>query len=148
MGPVSGDGMLRTVRLLADGPPLDLSSGMEEWFIAFVKEAQHENEILRQNGAGDVAMARDCLLRQLVAKADAYHDGRLTTAEAAELLGCSEETVRRKARNGELPTGRTGSSGHHTFRRGDLKKVASSSRKRYDPIADAQDIAKTRRGAA
>ncbi len=148
MGPVSGDGMLRTVRLLADGPPLDLSSGMEEWFIAFVKEAQHENEFLRENGALQGAMARDSLLRQLVAKAAAYLDEELTTEEAAELLDCSEETVRRKAKNGKLPTGRTGSSGHYTFRRGDLRQVASSSRKRYDPIADAQDIAKTRRGAA
>ena len=136
------------VELLAAGAPLALPGELDPWLVAAVEEALQETDILRQNGFLVGAIARDRLLRQLLAKAEAYFDEEITTAAVAEALECSEETVRRKARDGRLLTSQTSPSGQHKFRRGDLPKVDSSRQKQYDPVADAQDIAKTRRGAA
>ena len=43
-------------------------------------------------------------------------------AEAAEILGVSQNTVRAWAENGKLPAHRNPANGYRLFRRGDLQK--------------------------
>jgi excisionase family DNA binding protein len=65
--------------------------------------------------------------------------------EAACLLGCHPETVRRALRKGTLPDSRTKPRGRYRIRRGDVELLAARQTEPYDPIADAQDIAQRRR---
>ena len=128
-------------------PVADLPDGFPPWLAAFVLEAQHETDTLRENGAEQAAVARLALLRKLVVTAQTYLDTELDAAEAALETGRCEETIRRAVRDGTIPDRRANPKGRHRVRRGDLQKLATPSTGRYDPDADAQDIARLRRKA-
>src|SRR5436309_4822851 len=124
---------------------LDLPDGIPPWLAAFVLEAQHETDTLRENGAEQSAAARLALLRKLIAAAQLYFDTELDAAEAASETGRCEETIRRAVRDGTIPDRRANPKGRHRVRRGDLQKLAAPEIRPYDPDADAQDIARLRR---
>ena len=126
-------------------PVPDLPDGLPPWLAAFVLEAQRETDTLRENGAEQAAVARLALLRKLVVTAQTYLDTELDAAEAALETGRCEETIRRAVRDGTIPDRRANPKGRHRVRRGDLQKLATPSTGRYDPDADAQDIARLRR---
>jgi len=130
------------------GSPISLATlphGLPPWLVAFVEGALRENETLAENGATQAAQAREVLLKRLVAAAQHYLNGEITVEEAAQLLGKHPETIRRAVRKGTLPDGRTNPQGRHRIRRGDLQALAAPAPGRYDPVADAQDIAQRRR---
>lgn len=54
-------------------------------------------------------------------------------AEAAEILGVSQNTVRAWAANGKLPSHRNPANGYRLFRRVDLKKFLAQVAKRQSP---------------
>lgn len=122
-----------------------LPHGLPPWLVAFVDEALSENRTLAENGAGHAVTAREALLQKLIAAAQQYLDGQITVEEAAAILGRHPETIRRAVRKGDLPDGRTKARGRHRIRRGDLEALAAPIPGRYDPNADAQDIARRRR---
>jgi excisionase family DNA binding protein len=122
-----------------------LPHGLPPWLVAFVDEAQRENQTLAENGAAQAVTAREALLQKLVAAAQQYLDGEITVEEAAELLGKHPETIRRAVRSGVLADRRSSRRGHHRIRLGDLEKLARPGTGTYDPNADAQDIAQRRR---
>jgi excisionase family DNA binding protein len=122
-----------------------LPHGLPPWLVAFVDEALRENRTLAENGAGQAVRARKALLQKLIAAAQQYLDGELTVEEAATLLGKHPETIRRAVRKGTLPDGRSKPRGRLRIRRGDLDVLAGPGAGRYDPVADAQDIARRRR---
>jgi excisionase family DNA binding protein len=122
-----------------------LPHGLPPWLVAFVDEALRENRTLAENGAGQAVTAREALLQKLVMAARAYLDGEITVEEAAAILGRHPETIRRAVRKGALPDGRTKPRGRHRIRRGDLDALAAPDPGRYDPNADAHDIARRRR---
>ena len=124
---------------------LPLPDGIPPWLAAFLLEAQHETETLRDNGAEQAAAARVALLRKLIAAAQVYFDTELDAAEAALETGRCEETIRRAVRDGTIPDRRANPKGRHRVRRGDLQKLAAPEIRPYDPDADAQDIARLRR---
>lgn len=124
---------------------LDLPDDLPPWLAAFVLEAQRETDTLRDNGAEQAAAVRTALLRKLVAAAQAYLDTELDASEAAIETARCEETIRRAVRNGTIPDRRANPKGRHRVRRGDLQKLAAPPTGRYDPDADAQDIARLRR---
>jgi len=124
---------------------LDLPKGAPPWLAAFVLEAQRETDTLRDNGAEQAAAARTALLKKLVAAAQSYLDAELDAGEAAVETGRCEETIRRAVRDGTIPDRRANPKGRHRVRRGDLQKLAAPPTGRYDPDADAQDIARLRR---
>jgi len=124
---------------------LDLPDGLPPWLAAFVLEAQRETDTLRDNGAEQAAAARTALLKKLVAAAQSYFDTELDAGEAAVETGRCEETIRRAVRDGTIPDRRANPKGRHRVRRGDLQKLAAPPTGRYDPDADAQDIARLRR---
>jgi len=126
-------------------PVAELPDGFPPWLAAFVLEAQHETDTLRENGAEQAAVARLALLRKLVVTAQTYVDTELDAAEAAVETGRCEETIRRAVRDGTIPDRRANARGRHRVRRGDLQKLATPSTGPYDPGADAQDIARLRR---
>ncbi len=126
-------------------PVPDLPDGLPPWLAAFVLEAQHETDTLRENGAEQAAAARVALLRKLIAAAQAYLDAELDANEAAIETGRCEETIRRAVRDGTIPDRRANPKGRHRVRRGDLQKLAAPPAASYDPGADAQDIARLRR---
>src|SRR6058998_760173 len=131
---------------MRDARPLaDLPDGFPPWLAAFVLEAQHETDTLRENGAEQAAVARLALLRKLVVTAQTYLDTELDAAEAALETGRCEETIRRAVRDGTIPDRRANPKGRHRVRRGDLHKLAVPPTRSYDPDADAQDIARLRR---
>jgi excisionase family DNA binding protein len=115
--------------------------------VNFIKQAQGETEILRIHGAWESARARDRVIHQFMDAASAWLDTALSVEEAAKEFKCSEETVRRSIRDGRIPDRRAGKRGHHSVRRRDAQVLDSRRRKAYDAVADAQDIAKIRRGA-
>ena len=123
----------------------DLPEGLPPWLAAFVLEAQRETDTLRDNGAEQAAAARTALLKKLVAAAQVYLDTELDAGEAAIETGRCEETIRRAVRDGTIPDRRANPKGRHRVRRGDLQKLAAPPPGRYDPGADAQDIARLRR---
>jgi hypothetical protein len=124
---------------------LDLPEGTPPWLAAFVLEAQRETDTLRDNGAEQAAAARTALLKKLVGAAQAYLDAELDAGEAAVEIGRCKETIRRAVRDGTIPDRRANPKGRHRVRRGDLQKLAAPPTSRYDPDADAQDIARLRR---
>lgn len=126
-------------------PVLDLPDGLPPWLAGFVREAQRETDTLRDNGAEQAAAARAALLKKLMAAVQAYLDGELDAGEAARETGRCEETIRRAVRDGTIPDRRPNPKGRHRVRRGDLQKLAAPPTGRYDPDADAQDIARLRR---
>ena len=126
-------------------PVVDLPDGFPPWLAAFVLEARHETDTLRDNGAEQAAAARVALLRKLIAAAQIYFDTELDAAEAASETGRCQETIRRAVRDGTIPDRRANPKGRHRVRRGDLQKLADPEIRPYDPDADAQDIARLRR---
>src|SRR2546426_6643410 len=84
-------------------PVVDLPDGFPPWLAAFVLEAQHETDTLRENGAEQAAVARLALLRKLVVAAQTYLDTELDATEAAVETGRCEETIRRVVRDGTIP---------------------------------------------
>jgi hypothetical protein len=124
---------------------LTLPDGLPRWLAAFILEAQRETDALRDNGAEQAAAARTALVKKLVAASQAYLDTELDAGEAAAETGRCEETIRRAVRDGTIPDRRANPKGRHRVRRGDLQKLAASPTGRYDPGADAQDIARLRR---
>ncbi len=127
-------------------PPLP--AGLDPWLVEFIEDAERDSAILRENGAHEQAAARDNLLRKLIEAAEAWLSAEIDTTEAAELLDCCEETVRRKVRDKELPDRRSNPRGQHRLRRGDVLDLARTRRTKYDPTTDAQDIAQLRRKAS
>lgn len=127
------------------GMDLPLPDSLPPWLAAFVREAQRETDTLRENGAEQAASARAAVLRKLVAAAQSYLDAELDAGEAARETGRCEETIRRAVRDGTIPDRRPNPRGRHKIRRGDLQKLAAPPTGRYDPDADAQDIARLRR---
>jgi hypothetical protein len=124
---------------------LDLPEGLPPWLAAFIIEAQRETDTLRENGAEQAAAARTALLKRLIVAAQSYLDTELDAGEAALETGRCEETIRRAVRDGTIPDRRANPRGRHRVRRGDLQKLAAPPTGRYDPDADAQDIARLRR---
>ena len=124
---------------------LALPDGLPPWLAAFIREAQRETDTLRDNGAEQAAAARTALLKKLVAAAQSYLDTELDAGAAALETGRCEETIRRAVRDGTIPDRRPNPRGRHRVRRGDLQKLAAPQDSRYDPDADAQDIARLRR---
>ena len=122
-----------------------LPHGLPPWLVAFVEGAILENKTLSENGAAQAATARDVLLQKLVTAAQGHLDDELTVEEAAALIGKHPETIRRAVRKGALPGERTTPRGRLRIRRGDLASLAGVPAARYDPVADAQDIARRRR---
>ena len=122
-----------------------LPHGLPPWLVAFVEGALKENQTLSENGASQAAQARETLLQKLLAAAELYLNGEISVEEAAQLLGKHPETIRRAVRKGTLPDGRANPRGHLRIRRGDLQALAAPAPARYDPVADAQDIAQRRR---
>ena len=124
---------------------LELPDGLPPWLAAFVLDAQRETATLRDNGAEQAAAARTALLKKLMAAAQSYLETELDAREAALETGRCEETIRRAVRDGTIPDRRANPKGRHRVRRGDLQKLAAPQGSRYDPDADAQDIARFRR---
>ena len=120
------------------------NTGLPVWLAAFIRDAERENETLSENGATHAVAARVALLTRLKTAAREYLDTEITVEEAALLVGRHPETIRRAVRDGSLPDGRTKARGTIRIRRGALDKLAAPVRGRYDPIADAQDIAQRR----
>jgi len=120
-------------------------AGFPVWLATFISEAIAENQTLLENGAAHAAAARGALLHKLIAAAQQYLDGELTVGEAAALLNKHPETIRRAVRKGAIPDSRSTPRGHLRIRRGDLATLAGDPTDRYDPVADAQDIAQRRR---
>lgn len=127
---------------------LSLPDGLDRWLVEFIGKAVEENAILRSNGAITSAIARETLLSGLVTMARGYLDELIDLRAAARLMGTSEETARRKVRGGILPDTRSTRRSRIQVRRGDAIGLARPRTKRYDPVADAQDVAKLRRDAA
>jgi len=122
-----------------------IPDGLPGWLVAFVDEAIRENHTLEDNGAHQAAAARVSLLNRLIASAQAHLNDELSAEQAAVLAGCHPETIRRAVRDGAIPDLRSSPRGHHRIRRGDLDKLVGHRPGRYDPHADAQDIARRRR---
>jgi len=122
-----------------------LPHGLPPWLVAFVDEALRENQTLAENGAQQAVTAREALLQRLVAAGQKYLDGEISVEEAATILGRHPETIRRAVRRGALPDSREKPRGRVRIRRGDLDALAAPRVSRYDPNADAQDIARRRR---
>jgi hypothetical protein len=124
-----------------------LPHGVDEWLVAYCLEVEQENVILRENSADRQVAAREAMLKKLVEHATAYYHAEIGTGEAAEILGVNEETVRRRVRSGDLPDGRENPRGHHKIKRGAVR-AQRAGMKEYDPLADAQEVARLRRSAA
>ncbi len=124
---------------------LEIPGGLAPWLRTFVREALQETATLRENGADQAATARAALIQKLLAAATAWLDAEIDVTQAAHEKGICEETVRRALRRGTIPDLRPTGKGRHKIRRSDLERLAAPSRDSYDPIADAQDIARLRR---
>src|SRR6266850_8127837 len=107
----------------------------------FLAAASQENEVLRRCGATETAAIREVLLDQLVRHTHAWLDREVGVREAAQILGKSEETVRRAVRNGAISDRRDAPGARHRIPVGDLLELEPRSckagRKAYDPVADA-----------
>ena len=125
-------------------PSSDLPDGLPAWLATFVAEAERETNTLRENGADQAATARSALTDRLVTAARAWLDAELDVAQAARERGICPETVRRAVRAGVIPDLRPGGRGHLKIRRRDLARLAGHAKDSYDPVADAQDIARLR----
>ncbi|MFN0177202.1 MAG: helix-turn-helix domain-containing protein [Gemmatimonadales bacterium] len=124
---------------------MTIPDGLPGWLATFVAEALRENITLEENGAHQAAAARASLLNRLIASTQAHLNDELSADQAAALTGCHPETIRRAVRDGAIPDLRSSPRGHHRIRRGDLEKLVGHRPGRYDPHADAQDIARRRR---
>ena len=134
--------------MTADALTGTIPAGLAHWLVEFIKDAERGTVFLRENGADSQAKARDALIRNLLRRASEHLDTEIDVDEAAQLIGRDPETVRRAIRDGRLPDLRENPRGHHRIRRGDLIALETRRKKTYDSAADAQDIAKRRKGAA
>jgi hypothetical protein len=125
-----------------------IPEGLDDWLVAFVHRAREQNAFLRTNGAYEAATARDALTRSLLEAAKLHLEEELDIAHAARLTHRSEEGLRRLLRSGAIPDRRESSKGHYRVQRKDLTTLVKKDKKKYNPTADAQDIAEQRRGAA
>lgn len=125
----------------------EIPAGLDGWLVDFIQESARETDLLAENGAQEAAQARTTQLRKLLEAARSHLDAEIDVREAAELAGRSEETIRRAIRDGDLPDLRSNPRGHHRTRRGAVRELENRGRGKgkYDPVADAQDIAKLRR---
>src|SRR2546429_10009677 len=98
---------------------LPLPEGLPPWLAAFVLEAQHETDTLRDNGAEQAAAAPVALLRKLVAAAQIYFDTELDAAGGALETGRCRETIRRADRDAPVPGRRAYPQRRHRVRPGD-----------------------------
>ena len=133
------------MRLLPPPIGVPIPDGLPPWIVAFVDQAVRENATLAANGAEQAFAARVALLSQLLTAARAYLEDELNVREAAALLGRHPETIRRAIRSGALPHRRDHPGAHPRIRRADLHQLVGGIASRYDPQADAQDIARRRR---
>ncbi len=135
------------MRVMGSPPPaeIDLPGGLPRWLATFVREALHETETLRDNGAHQADTARATLIQKLLTTATSWLDSEIDVSEAARTTGVCEETIRRAVRGGIVPDRRPNPRSRHRIRRGDLEKLAATHPKPYDAHADAQDIARRRR---
>ena len=124
---------------------MEIPAGLPVWLRAFVQEAVAETATLRENGAGQAATARSAVIQKLLATATAWLDAEIDVTQAARERGVCEETVRRALRRGTIPDLRPTRKGRHKVRRRDLERLAGPTSGSYDPVADAQDIARLRR---
>ena len=113
-----------------------------------ISQWRAEAETFRRRGVAAHATLLESCADDLERDRVAWEDQLLSIKEAAAERGYSEETLRRKARKGELPAERgTGKKSHVKLRRGDLPrklirgKGASTSHTPYNPEEDARDIA-------
>src|SRR2546426_9949797 len=106
-------------------PVVDLPDGFPPWLAAFVLEAQHETDTLRENGAEQAAVARFAPLRKLVVAAQTYLDAALDATEAAVETGRGEETIRPARRDGAIPDRPAHPQSRHRGRPGDPPKLAA-----------------------
>jgi hypothetical protein len=124
---------------------LTVPDDLPSWVAAFLREAAAETATLRENGAEGAVAARMAVLRKLMQAASACLNEELDTSHAAAERGVSPETIRRAVRGGRLPDHRPNPRGALKIRRGDLRRIATPTSASYDPVADAQDIARLRR---
>ncbi len=113
-----------------------------------IAQWRDEAETFRRRGVAVHATLLESCADDLESALRQKHDELLSIKEAAAESGYSEETLRRKVRNGELPAERSdGKKSHVKLRRGDLPtkpiggKGAHASRTPYNPEEDARDIA-------
>ena len=113
-----------------------------------VLQWRDDAETLRRRGVPVHAALLESCAEELESALQQQHDELLSIKEAAVESGYSEETLRRKVRNGELPAERSnGKKSHVKLRRGDLptkpirRKGAYASPTPYNPEEDARDIA-------
>ena len=113
-----------------------------------ISQWRDEAETFRRRGVAAHATLLESCADELERELDRRENELLSIKEAAAESGYSEETLRRKARNGELPAERSnGKKSHMKLRRGDLPtkpirgKGAYASRTPYNPEEDARDIA-------
>ncbi len=123
-------------------------SGGQRSLDRVVLQWRDEADTLRRRGAAAQAVVLESCAEELELALRQRHDELLSIKEAAAESGYSEETLRRKARKGELPAERSnGKKSHLKLRRGDLptktmrRNAASSSHVPYNPEEDARDIA-------
>lgn len=125
---------------------------MQVWLENFIEAARASNKLLRDSGAETVAEARERLIRHLLDAYQEWGNGTVSVAEAAQLTGACEETVRRAVREGRLTDLRDNPRGHIRVKRSELGLLNGRTQRRhrerngtYNPVADAQDIARLRR---
>ena len=123
-------------------------SGGQRSLDRVVLQWRDEAETLRRRGAAAHATLLESCAEELESALQQHHDELLSIKEAAVESGYSEETLRRKVRNGELPAERSnGKKSHVKLRRGDLptkpirRKGAYAAPTPYNPDEDARDIA-------
>lgn len=102
---------------------------------------------LRSRGLTDAATLIQSLRSDLEDCTERFSSALLSIAEASAESGYSEETLRRRIRQGRLPAERQGSRGHYRVQRGSLPlkpdgyQGALRRKKSYDVEEDARDIA-------
>jgi len=120
-------------------------SSIAPWLSDVFSQAGQTNNVLRKNGAVQAADAREALIMEVVAAANAYAAECVTVQEAAQITGVNEETVRRSVRRGQVGVVRQSSRGKMRIPRRDLNKLPSARRPRtdgqsYNVEADAQRL--------
>lgn len=133
---------MRAISAIIQPPP-----HCEPWLAEVIEQAAKDTGVLWDNGAEASAKAREALLKQVVVAYERWQKETITVAEAAEMTGKSQETIRRQVRKGRLPAGRNSDQGHIRIRRGDVQRLEQRKTKKYNPLADAQDIARARRAS-
>ncbi len=122
-------------------------SGGQRSLDRLISQWRDEAETFRRRGVAAHALLESCA-DELERELGRWENELLSIKEAAAESGYSEETLRRKARNGKLLAERSsGKKTHLKLRRGDLpikpirRNAASSSHILYNPEEDARDIA-------